>query len=324
MPAYGRFTSDFGPRSTGIPGASTYHRGVDIAPPKPGQKGVPVYAVGSGVVATRSYNSGRGNFVKIRHGDGSHTQSQHLESFSVVFGQHVEQGQRIGIMGRTGISSGEHLHFETYNPGANSASSANACDPEPFMRARGVNVRTGAILTASGWVIGGTVPSVPVTPTPVPPQEVDDMFEEADRQRLARVESAAVAAMEAARSSAVSAAAAEQLAGAAVRLSTALATAVRAGDEAVVQRLATQILDVRLRMPRITTARYDTPTADTYADMAQHAVELGLTYADLVTPARAAGGDIDTTAIAAAANAGARAGVTASLPAGGTFTLGGA
>lgn len=324
MPAVGRFTSDYGPRVAPTAGASTFHRGIDIAPPVPGQTGRPVRAIAAGRVSARAYNSGRGNYVKVKHDDGSTTLSQHLASFTVAFGERVAEGQQLGVMGATGVAKGVHLHFETYNPGVSSASSTYATDPEPFMLARGVNLRSGAILTSNGWVIGGTVPTVPNLPTPIPPQEVDDMFEQADRQTLAAALAAATEAVATAQRAVAAATSADTRAATAIALVTQLAVAVRDGDDAVVRSLAAQIADVRDRMPRATTARYDTPVGDTYADMADRAVTLGLTYADLVAPARAAGGAVDLDAVTAAAADGARAGVAAALPRTGTFALGGA
>ena len=104
-----RVTSPFGKRNTGIKGASTNHRGIDIG-------GVyyssTVYAAKAGTVIISSSNSVRGQYIVISHGSGNTTTYQHLSSRSVSVGTYVAQGQVVGITGTTGVSSGPHLHFE--------------------------------------------------------------------------------------------------------------------------------------------------------------------------------------------------------------------
>ena len=104
-----RITSEFGLRNTGIKGASTNHKGVDI-----GGVGYSssVYAAKAGTVVISTYSSSYGNYVAISHGSGNITLYAHLSSRKVSVGQRVSQGQVIGITGSTGISSGPHLHFE--------------------------------------------------------------------------------------------------------------------------------------------------------------------------------------------------------------------
>lgn len=104
-----RITSPFGTRNTGIAGASTNHKGVDI-----GGVGYDsnVYAAKAGTVIISTKVSSYGNYVAISHGDGNITLYAHLSSRKVSVGDWVEQGQVIGITGSTGISSGPHLHFE--------------------------------------------------------------------------------------------------------------------------------------------------------------------------------------------------------------------
>lgn len=104
-----RITSPFGTRNTGIVGASTNHKGVDI-----GGVGYDsnVYAAKAGTVIISTQVSSYGNYVAISHGDGNITLYAHLSSRKVSVGDWVEQGQIIGITGSTGISSGPHLHFE--------------------------------------------------------------------------------------------------------------------------------------------------------------------------------------------------------------------
>lgn len=102
-------TSGFGNRNTGIPGASTYHPGFDIA----ANYGTPIYAADSGTVLVSYYDEwGYGNYVTISHGNGYTTTYAHMSQRAVSAGAQVQKGQLIGYVGSTGISSGPHLHFE--------------------------------------------------------------------------------------------------------------------------------------------------------------------------------------------------------------------
>ncbi len=103
----GTITSTFGYRNAPTAGASSYHKGVDIAVPS----GTSVLAAASGTVTTASYQSAAGNFVMISHGNGIYTVYMHLSSISVSVGQSVSQGQLIAYSGNTGVSTGPHLHF---------------------------------------------------------------------------------------------------------------------------------------------------------------------------------------------------------------------
>ena len=104
-----RITSPFGTRNTGIKGASTNHRGIDIG-------GVyyssTVYAAKSGTVIISTSNSVRGQYIVISHGSGNTTTYQHLSKRSVSVGAVVKQGDAIGVTGSSGVGSGPHLHFE--------------------------------------------------------------------------------------------------------------------------------------------------------------------------------------------------------------------
>ncbi|MBD5149456.1 MAG: peptidoglycan DD-metalloendopeptidase family protein [Oscillibacter sp.] len=110
-----RITSPMGSRNTGIKGASTNHKGVDI-----GGVGTTtsVLATKAGVVQTSAYSSSYGNYVVIYHGPGNTTLYAHMSSRSVKEGDTVTQGQVIGITGSTGVSSGPHLHYEITENGA--------------------------------------------------------------------------------------------------------------------------------------------------------------------------------------------------------------
>ena len=101
-------SSPFGNRKSPTAGASTYHRGVDMACPS----GTPIYATRAGTVTVASYQAGgAGYYVSINHGDGFASIYMHMTRYVVSKGQTVTQGQLIGYVGSTGISTGPHLHF---------------------------------------------------------------------------------------------------------------------------------------------------------------------------------------------------------------------
>lgn len=101
-------TSAFGYRKAPTAGASTYHQGIDMACPT----GTPIYATRSGTVTKASYQAGgAGYYVSINHGDGFASIYMHMTRYVVASGQSVSQGQLIGYVGSTGVSTGPHLHF---------------------------------------------------------------------------------------------------------------------------------------------------------------------------------------------------------------------
>ena len=101
-------TSAFGYRKAPTKGASTYHQGVDMACPT----GTPIYATRSGTVTKAAYQAGgAGYYVSISHGDGFASIYMHMTRYVVSAGQSVTQGQLIGYVGSTGVSTGPHLHF---------------------------------------------------------------------------------------------------------------------------------------------------------------------------------------------------------------------
>ncbi len=90
-------------------GFKAWHKGVDIA----SRSGGSILAADSGVVVHASWdNTGYGNMVLVDHGNGFKTLYGHLSKFSVVVGQSVKRGDKLGDMGNTGRSTGTHLHFE--------------------------------------------------------------------------------------------------------------------------------------------------------------------------------------------------------------------
>lgn len=106
-PASHRITSNFGPRSAPIAGASTYHKGIDIG----ASSGSAIIAAASGRVTTSAYNGSAGNYVVISHGNGISTVYMHASALYVSEGEMVSQGQKIAAVGSTGYSTGPHLHF---------------------------------------------------------------------------------------------------------------------------------------------------------------------------------------------------------------------
>lgn len=100
--------SPFGPRQ--MPGQGVRnHAGVDIAAPH----GTSVFVTAEGLVLRTGYDAaGYGRFVEIRHPNGMSTLYGHLSRLDVASGDRLEGGQRIGLIGSTGRSTGPHLHFE--------------------------------------------------------------------------------------------------------------------------------------------------------------------------------------------------------------------
>ena len=105
-----RLSSSFGMRKHPILGFNKMHRGTDFAAPT----GTPIMASGSGTVTRARWCGGGGNCVKIRHNSTYQTIYAHMSKFAkgVKEGKKVKQGQIIGYVGSTGMSTGPHLHYE--------------------------------------------------------------------------------------------------------------------------------------------------------------------------------------------------------------------
>jgi murein DD-endopeptidase MepM/ murein hydrolase activator NlpD len=106
----GVMRSGFGLRHHPILGYTKMHTGVDWAAPT----GTPIYAAGNGVIEKEGWESGYGKFIMLRHNNGYETAYGHMSAYAkgTHVGEHVRQGQVIGFVGSTGLSTGSHVHYE--------------------------------------------------------------------------------------------------------------------------------------------------------------------------------------------------------------------
>ena len=105
-----RLSSSFGMRKHPILGYNKMHKGTDFAAPS----GTPIMASGAGKITRARWCGGGGNCVKIKHNSTYETIYAHMKSFAkgIKEGRRVKQGQIIGYVGSTGLSTGPHLHYE--------------------------------------------------------------------------------------------------------------------------------------------------------------------------------------------------------------------
>jgi murein DD-endopeptidase MepM/ murein hydrolase activator NlpD len=101
-------TDGFGPRGV------RFHTGLDF----PAPSGTPVLSAGSGRVRFAGWYPGYGYLVSVAHGSGVRTLYAHLSKLAVRLGDTIERGERVGLVGSTGASTGPHLHFEVRVRGA--------------------------------------------------------------------------------------------------------------------------------------------------------------------------------------------------------------
>jgi murein DD-endopeptidase MepM/ murein hydrolase activator NlpD len=108
--ADGIMRSGFGTRHHPLLRYTKMHTGVDWAAPM----GTPIYASGNGVIEKMGWEGGYGRYVRIRHANGYQTAYGHMSAFARNMGEgkRVRQGQVIGYVGSTGLSTGAHLHYE--------------------------------------------------------------------------------------------------------------------------------------------------------------------------------------------------------------------
>ena len=105
---FSRVSSGYGMRFHPVLGRDRAHLGVDYAAPT----GTPVRTIADGVVSFAGWQNGYGNVIEITHHDNKSTLFAHLSRIDVKRGERVAQGEFIGAVGSTGMSTGPHLHFE--------------------------------------------------------------------------------------------------------------------------------------------------------------------------------------------------------------------
>ncbi|OYX77640.1 MAG: hypothetical protein B7Y82_06625 [Sphingomonadales bacterium 32-65-25] len=105
-----RMTSSFGMRLHPVLGFSRMHKGVDFN----AGHGQTIMAAGGGTVSFAGWHGGHGKYVMIRHNKDLATAYAHMSRIDVRPGQRIGQGQRIGAVGSTGLSTGPHLHYEVW------------------------------------------------------------------------------------------------------------------------------------------------------------------------------------------------------------------
>ena len=93
---------------------SEFHKGIDI----PASAGTTIVAAGSGTVEWANYSTTAGNWIGINHGNGVYSVYMHMSALLVSAGTKVSAGQSIGLVGNTGASQGNHLHFAVRKNGA--------------------------------------------------------------------------------------------------------------------------------------------------------------------------------------------------------------
>jgi murein DD-endopeptidase MepM/ murein hydrolase activator NlpD len=108
--AVGMMTSQFGWRTHPMLHYKELHTGVDWGAPM----GTPIFAAGNGTIGEIGLKGGYGKYIRIRHPNGYETAYGHMTAFArgLDVGSHVRQGQVIGFVGSTGLSTGSHVHFE--------------------------------------------------------------------------------------------------------------------------------------------------------------------------------------------------------------------
>ncbi len=151
-PGQTRVSSNFGPRKAPCKGASTYHKGIDIAAPK----GSDVVAPANGKVTFAAYSGSAGNLMVLDHGNGWGSRYMHLDKFVAKVGDTVSANQVIAKVGNTGIGTGAHLHFEIHTDFPAGGKKGTAQDPLKYVQ-KGVRVDNPVIGSQiSGGTTGGS------------------------------------------------------------------------------------------------------------------------------------------------------------------------
>ncbi len=107
----GHVSMPFGQNRHPFTGQWYIHKGVDLSTYRSGDA---ILATADGQVVTSEYDPGFGNYLIIKHKHGFYTRYAHMQSFRVQRGQYVQQGQVIGYIGNSGVSTGPHLHYEVH------------------------------------------------------------------------------------------------------------------------------------------------------------------------------------------------------------------
>ena len=128
----GTVTSGFGLREQPIAGASTNHKGIDIV-----LKDYNIPAVLGGTITESGYNNTMGNYVKVRQSDGTTATYMHMATpSSYLRGMKISEGATIGVMGSTGASTGDHVHYQVQSK------DGSYLDPAEYLRG-GVSLPSG-------------------------------------------------------------------------------------------------------------------------------------------------------------------------------------
>ena len=122
-PSYTYISSPYGYRIHPVYGTKKFHSGLDLAAPG----GSPILAAADGTVKFAGWNGGYGYCIILDHGGGIQTLYGHSSKLLVSAGQTVSRGQKIALVGTTGTSTGNHLHFEVLNNGSTT-------DPMPYLK----------------------------------------------------------------------------------------------------------------------------------------------------------------------------------------------
>jgi len=129
----GHISFFFGQNENPFSGQYYIHKGIDISTYRSGD---PVVTTADGQVVTIDYTNDFGNYVLIRHKHGYYTRYAHLLMATVRIGQRVQQGELIGYIGNTGLSTGPHLHYEVHI-------GSDVVDPYKYINIRSSIARQG-------------------------------------------------------------------------------------------------------------------------------------------------------------------------------------
>jgi murein DD-endopeptidase MepM/ murein hydrolase activator NlpD len=130
----GHISMFFGQNENPFTGQYYIHKGIDLSTYRQGD---PVVATADGQVVTVDYDAtGFGNYVIIKHKHGYYTRYAHMQGFRAKIGQRVQQGEVIGWIGNTGLSTGPHLHYEVHI-------GSDVVDPYKYINIRSSIARPG-------------------------------------------------------------------------------------------------------------------------------------------------------------------------------------